>query len=236
MGFLGLVPADQVTAEYLVEKHELVLQASGTVPVVTTGIRFDRQQWFGALKFALEGWSGPLTGETESYNVELKFTIQLPNPALPTGSVVVLTANNPDGLVVPIRFTGFVPPPKTTDPAPVASPAQSAVTTNVADDEQINALYKTSFQIKENANVPSMGSVDIKFDDKFLALESAGIVGSNIVWTFTSLKMGTTQVVVTVHGGIAQFIQIKTYTVHIFLPGLGEKQEAGGPQAVVAKK
>jgi len=233
MGFLGLVPADQVTAEYLVETHTLVLHASGTVPVVTTGIRFDRQHWLGALKFNLEGWTGPVTGRTESYKVQLEFTIQLPNPALPTGSVIVVTANHPDGLVVPIRFTGFIVPPKTVDPAPETSPA---VTTNVADDEQINALYKTSFQIKENASVPSMGTVDIKFDNQFLALETAGIDGSNIVWTFTSLKMGTTQVVVTVHGGIAQFVQIKTYTVHVFLPGLGEKQGEGEAQAVVANK
>ena len=235
MGFLGLVPADQVTAEYLVEKHALVIEASGTVPVVTTGIRFDRQQWFGGLKFALEGWTGPLTGETESYNVRLEFTIQLPNPALPTDALVVVTANHPEGLVVPIRFTGFVPP-KTADPASKAPAAPPAVTTNVADDQQINALYKTSFQIKENASVPSMGTVDIKFDNQFLTLETAGIDGSNIVWTFTSLKTGTTQVVVTVHGGIAQFIEIKTYTVHVFLPGLGEKQGEGGAQAVVANK
>ena len=236
MGFFGLVPADKVTAEYLVEKHMLVLHASGTVPVVTTGIRFDRQQWFGALKFALEGWTGPLTGETETYNQQLEFTIQLPNPALPTDSLVVVTANHPEGLVVPIRFTGLIVPPKTADPAPEPSPAPPAVTTNVADDEQINVLYKTSFQIKENASVPSMGTVDIKFDNQFLTLETAGIDGSNIVWTFTSLKLGTTQVVVTVHGGIAQFIQIKTYTVHVFLPRLGEKQEEGGAQAVVANK
>jgi hypothetical protein len=234
MGFLGLVPADQVTAIYLVESHMLRLHASGTVPVVTSGIRFDRQPLLGGLKFALEGWTGPLTGETESYKAELEFSIQLPNPALPSDYLTVVTANHPEGLQVPIRFTGLIVPPKTADPAP--EPAPPAFTTDVADDEQINTLYKTSFQIKENANVPSMGSVKVKFDDQFLALESAGIEGSNIVWTFTSLKLGTTQVVVTVQGGIAKFIQIKTYTVHIFLPGLGEKQGEGEPQAAAANK
>jgi hypothetical protein len=249
MGFLGLVPADQVTAIYLVETHTLRIQATGTVPVVTSGIQFDRQPLLGGLKFALEGWTGPLTGETESYKVELEFTIQLPNPALPSDYLIVVTANHPEGLEVPIRFTGFIPP-KTTDAPPVVStnpdklqaaekrttPAPPVSTTDVAEDEQINALYKTSFQIKENANVPSMGSVKVKFDDQFLALESAGIDGSNIVWTFTSLKMGTTQVVVTVQGGIAKFIQIKTYTIHVFLPGLGENQGKGEPQAAAANK
>jgi hypothetical protein len=228
MGFLGLVPADQVTAIYLVETHTLRLQATGTVPVVTSGIKFVRQSLLGGLKFTLEGWTGPLTGETESYKAELEFTIQLPNPALPSDSLTVVTANHPEGLEVPIRFTGLIVPPKTADPPPavaekLTTPAPPVFTTDVAEDEQINALYKTSFQIKENAIVPSMGSVKVKFDDQFLALESAGIDGSNIVWTFTSLKMGTTQVVVTVQGGIAKFIQIKTYTIHVFLPGLGEK-------------
>jgi hypothetical protein len=250
MGFLGLVPADQVTAMYLVETHTLRLQATGTVLVVTSGIKFDRQPLLGGLKFALEGWTGPLTGETESYKAELEFTIQLPNPALPSDYLTVVTANHPEGLEVPIRFTGLIVPPKTPDPPPVvstspdkprvaekpATPAPPLFTTDVAEDDQINVLYKTSFQIKENANVPSMGSVKVKFDDQFLALESAGIDGSNIVWTFTSLKMGTTQVVVTVQGGIAHFIQVKTYTIHVFLPGLGEKQGEGEPQAAAANK
>jgi hypothetical protein len=244
MGFLGLVPADQVTAIYLVEKHMLRLKATGTVPAVTSGIRFDRQPLLGGLKFALEGWTGPLTGETESYQVEFEFTIQLPNPALPLDYLIVVTANHPEGLEVPIRFTGLIVPPKTASTSPDklqaaekrTTPAPPVFTTDVAEGEQINALYKTSFQIKENANVPSMGSVKVKFDDQFLALESAGIDGSNIVWTFTSLKMGTTQVVVTVQGGIAKFIQIKTYTIHVFLPGLGEKQGEGEPQAVAANK
>ena len=115
MGFLGLVPADQVTAIYLVESHMLRLHASGTVPVVTSGIRFDRQPLLGGLKFALEGWTGPLTGETESYKAELEFSIQLPNPALPSDYLTVVTANHPKGLQVPIRFTGLIVPPKTAD-------------------------------------------------------------------------------------------------------------------------
>jgi hypothetical protein len=105
MGFLGLVPADQVTALYLVETHTLRLQAAGTVPVVTNGILFNRQVWMGGPKFALEGWTGPLTGETERYNVEFEFTIQLPDPALPSDSLIVVTANHPEGLEVPIQFT-----------------------------------------------------------------------------------------------------------------------------------
>jgi hypothetical protein len=249
MGFLGPVPADEVTAIYLVETHTLRLQASGTVPPFTSGIQFDRQPLPGGLKFVLEGWTGPLTEGTESYNVELDFTILLPNPVFPSDYVIVVTANHPEGLKVPIRFTGFIPP-KTTDPAPVVStnvdksqtaeepiaPTTPALTSYVAGDEQIYTRLKTSFQIKENANVPNLGSVKVKFDHEFLALESADIEGSNIVWTFTSLRLGTTQVIVTVQGGIASFILIKTYTVHIILPVLSEKQGEGEPQAAAATK
>jgi hypothetical protein len=86
----------------------------------------------------------------------------------------------------------------------------------------LNELFKTTFQITAQASVPSGGSVTLKFDNTFLTLLSAGISGQNIVWKFTSLKEGTTQVVVTVNGGIAQFIQVDTYTIRVFTPLRGE--------------
>ena len=60
-------------------------------------------------------------------------------------------------------------------------------------------MWQTSFSIEENADVPNMGSVKVKFDNQFLVMQSAGIEGTNIVWAFSSLKVGTTQVVVTVN-------------------------------------
>jgi len=62
-------------------------------------------------------------------------------------------------------------------------------------------------------------------------MQSAGIEGTNIVWAFSSLKMGTTQVIVTVNGCIESFIQTKTYNVMFFLPTLGEKCEQDATEA-----
>jgi hypothetical protein len=224
MGFLSLIPADQVTATYFVQKRQLVLQASGTVPWVTTGIKFEPVPFFvGGLKYTLEGWTGPLTEETEQYTIESSFTIQLPNRATPSGSLIVETANHPDGLVVPIVFDGIiivkqtqgtVPPVVAQEPTTPAPP-----TFLVLPDEQVNALWKESFTIKQSAQVAETGYVNVKFDDKFLVLLSAGIKGSDIVWTFNSLQMGFTQVIVEFNESASTFHQSKTYNVHIFLPG-----------------
>jgi hypothetical protein len=118
MSFLGLVPADQVGALYILPERVLRLEASGTVPIVTTGITFDRQALPGGLKFVLEGWSGPLIGETEPYVVSQEFPITLPNPAIPSGKVIVVTANHPNGIAVPINSSGIIIPQKPGGPTP----------------------------------------------------------------------------------------------------------------------
>ena len=68
-----------------------------------------------------------------------------------------------------------------------------------------------------------MGSVRVKFDNQFLVMESAGIEGSTIVWKFNSLKIGTTQVIVIVSGGVTSFTKITVYDVQIF-PALKETE------------
>ena len=211
--------------------------------------QLDRQPFLGGLKFVLEGWSGPSTEGTSHYDVDLEVSIQLPNPATPSDSLIVVTANHPEGLFVPIRFDGLIIRLKPTqEPATQADPGETGVAqepstpappvekAHLAEDEQINALFKTSFAVKESSAVPTGGSVKVKFDDTFLVLQSADIESSNIVWTFSSLKMGTTQVIVTVQSWIALFIQVKTYNVHVFLPGLGENKGEGEAQGAGAEK
>ena len=61
MGFEGLVSADKLGAVYTKE-HQLVLSAEGTVQAATYGFHFERLQWLGGLKFALEAWTEPLLG------------------------------------------------------------------------------------------------------------------------------------------------------------------------------
>jgi hypothetical protein len=222
MGFLGLIPADQVGALYEVRTRKLLLSAKGKVQEYTSGIAFHREPWLGGLKFALEGWTGPITQGVGEYTVEDSFDIQLPSPATPSGSVIVVTANHPKGIIVPIRFTGFNPPPPSEDPTSQKTSVSDAPTSDVvelaAPDDQINVLFKVPFSIKAAAKVPEFGSVDIIFDPKYLVLQSASIQNTEIVWTFDSIQTGHTQVIVVTYGGIAQFVMKKVYNVFIFLP------------------
>jgi hypothetical protein len=221
MGFLGLIPANQVGALYEVKTRQLLLSANGKVQEFTSGIAFHREPWLGGLKFALEGWTGPITSQTQEYKVEDSFSIQLPSPVTPSGTVIVVTANHPQGIIVPIRFTGLVPPPTTEGEPPQDRSASNVPTSDltelVAADDQINVLFKVPFSIKADAKVPEFGSVDIKFDPEFLVLQSASIQNTDIVWNFDSLKTGHTQVIVITYGGIAQFVMKKVYNVFIFL-------------------
>ncbi|KAI5798709.1 hypothetical protein FPQ18DRAFT_386137 [Pyronema domesticum] len=94
----------------------------------------------------------------------------------------------------------------------LATANKMAATYNNAMD--INALFKTPFELKQAAEVPNFDKINITFDDKFLNFTNSGI-DKNIVWTFNSLQPGDTQVIVTVHGGTVDFVMVKTYNVHI---------------------
>lgn len=68
MGFLELIPADELAATY--DGIDLILYAQGQVQDYTTGIMFSRQPWAGGLKFDLEGWVGPLHDSHSKYKRE----------------------------------------------------------------------------------------------------------------------------------------------------------------------
>jgi hypothetical protein len=53
MGFLQLIPAENLSATYDAQKHHLILYAQGQVQDATSGIMFSRQTWAGGLKFNL---------------------------------------------------------------------------------------------------------------------------------------------------------------------------------------
>lgn len=219
MGFLGPIPANELAAVYDPTKHKLTLSAQGEIQDYTTNISFNRLPWAGGLKFQLEGWTGPLHDSHSPYSYQQDFDILLPNPVTPSGNVIIADANHPDGVVVPIHFLGLAPPAGNK-----GAPKQVPGTENTAqpqllssDDEQINALFKTAFQIKESTDVPKFGQVSLKFDSNYLNLQQAGIQDKNIVWTFNSLQTGNTQVVVTVAGGIAPYVLTKSYDIRIFV-------------------
>jgi hypothetical protein len=221
MGFLGLIPATALAAVYNPLTHTLTLSAKGEVRDYTYGINFERVANFvGGLKFQLEGWTGPLREPISfsPYSHEQEFSILLPSPALPSGTVVIADANHPDGVVVEIHWLGAQPANDSTAPAEaLTATASSEAPSILPGHEQLNVLYKMPFQIKEAASVPTGGTVDIKYDATFLTLQQAGINSGNIVWTLNSLQTGNTQVVVTITGGIAQYVMQKVYDVRVFV-------------------
>jgi hypothetical protein len=104
MGFLGLVPASQLAATYDPNVRALSLFAKGTTKKYTASIHFQRDpHWVGGLKFDLEGWIGPLGEGPKPYEREGNFAFGLPSKDYPSADVIIATANNPEGKVVPIH-------------------------------------------------------------------------------------------------------------------------------------
>jgi hypothetical protein len=218
MGFLGVIPANKLAAVYNVKTKKLTLSAEGVVKGATYGFHFVRDTFMGGLKFTLEAWTGPLTSKDQPYTFQEAFSINLPMPHFESGSLIIVTANHPQGQVVPIHYLGLVNDVAGLKAAPAATKeADVPVTTVSPDSNQINVLFKMPFTIQANASVPKMGSVDVKYDTTVLELVNAGISDTDIIWTFNSLQTGDTQIVVTTSGGIATFISTKTYDVRIFV-------------------
>ena len=246
MGFLGLIPASKLAAGYNPLTQTLTLYAQGEVQDYTAGIEFDREPLLGGLKFRLQGWTGPLGKGTSPYSHQQRFQIHLPSPVTPSGNVIIVTQNHPNGVVVPIRWVGLgaendqpATQPTTelasaeAETSEAAAPAATAPQTLTPNQEQLNVLFKMPFQIKEASQVPTGGSVTLKYDPRMLQIQEAGIQGGNIVWTMNSLQTGNTQVIVTISGGIAQYVIQKVYDVRVFV--LDQMQAApANPQAILS--
>lgn len=223
MGFLGIIPADKLAALYDTSKRQLVLFASGEVREFAYGFNFKRDAWMGGLKFTLMAWSGPIGQKMQKYDHRQAFSIGLPSPVYPSGKVIIVTANHPEGVEVPIRFTGLKPEENTgkleaASDSETASLAKHPVAADVLPGHtRLNVLYKTQFNVKAAANVPKGGSVDIAFDTKYVQLVNTSIQDGEIVWTFFANEMGNTEIVVTTHGGIATYVMQQTYDVYIFV-------------------
>jgi len=206
MGFLGPIPADEIGAIYQIQKRILLLSATGKVLKGTYGINFVRQPFAGGLKFALEGWSGPIIAGTEEYKAQTQFPIQLPNPVTPSDYCIVTTANHPKGILVKIYYDGLgPPPPEGSEGQKPDLNAASQIQEVPTDDIRIDVLLDGTFSVRQKAEVPSMGQITMRYDDRMVTLQSAGIDDKDIVWTFKAIQPGFTQVIVEVMGGIAQF-------------------------------
>lgn len=222
MGFLGTIPADKLSALYDTASQTLILTAEGDVMGATYGFNFKQDtSILGGLRFTLQAWTGPLTGKKQHYTHQQSFKMHLPSPVYPSGEVVIITANHPKGVVVPIFYTGFIPPVEglkaaTSDQKKVAEKNKD-VAEVTQNHQNLNVLYKTNFTISANATVPEQGSVTITYDPKFVEMTTSGIQNKDIVWTFFANTMGDTQIQVTTSGGMATYVYVKTYDVKIFV-------------------
>lgn len=221
MGFLSLIPADKLAALYDTQSRQLKLYAKGNAPEHTGGIFFYRVPDFaGGLKFELMGWVDPIGKGKQPYTKTQAFSIQLPSPVINSKSVIIVDENHPKGVPVEIHYTGFGVPPAETEGINelTAMPADETPPTVLPDSETIRVLYKEPFQVKQAIpNLQHGGSVGIRFDPSFLVLVDSSLQGNEMVWTLNSLRTGSSQIVVTIYGGIANFVIYRTYNVEIFV-------------------
>lgn len=248
MGFFGLIPANELKARYNTVSKQLILIASGEAVCYTTSITFQRQQFLGGLKFALNGWVGPITGGEQPYNHVQSFSIELPNREIfPSNTVVFVTANYPNGKVVDIDYFIGEPLPSDNSGTGSAIPTSNGsdatadgglpdgfkpligVPTNPdgtaiggdTSEQQIYKTFKVPFQITASYQaLPPLGTITVEFDRNHLELTDASIiVPEQIAWTFNSLQTGSTQIIVTTRGGGGtEEITVKTYDLYIALP------------------
>lgn len=231
MSFRVLIPADKLAASYS-KSRKLVLYAEGKVQEGIHGIEFVRVPWAGGLKFELEGWTGPLFDKDRDYIHDQAFDIQLPNRVYPSNTVIIVTANHPEGEVVQINWLDAKYQPAKNDvTSKELAPSEPQLLS--ANDVQLNELFKEPFTIKHAAEVPKGGSIQIKFDPTYLTLTGSGIQDADIYWTFNSLQTGETQVIVSVYGGIANFFIQTVYNVRIFLPSTAAPSSRA-PKALIA--
>ncbi|WQF85993.1 hypothetical protein CDEST_11007 [Colletotrichum destructivum] len=213
LSHLSPVPADKLFALYDNKKKTLSLSAEGKAVHITTDIQFKRLPFLGGLLFELQGWVGPVTQGDQPYSITDSFDVDLPSPALPSGNVVVRTANN-KRWVVEIEGLGLK---KTQPSSNDAVDLQVPETRLVPPPEPIITGLGQTFTIKQADKFTGEGgSVSISFNDDFVSLKDAGIQDSNkIQWAFTSHQTGNTEVVVFVGQTNPPFVYRIPYHVTI---------------------
>jgi hypothetical protein len=224
MSTRGRVTANELAATYEPLNQVLTVYAKGQNQNSTFGYQFQRLTWVGGLRFELLAWSGPVYPGSTPFEYSQKFNIPNLRSIDPSGNVIIVTSNFPNGKVVPVRWLGIQAPGSYEEEQP-----QLEQITSLKDDktelpepvvtspQTITALFKTPFELSRSDRVPEQGTIDIDFDQNYLQLQNAGIKNNNIVWTFNSVQTGRTQITVTSHGGIAQYVTQTIYDVRIIV-------------------
>jgi len=211
-----LISADNLAAAY---GSDLILYAEGKVSKGAYDIHFERAVWMGGLKFRLVARQllGPL-GEKE-YKYHQKFQITLPSIVYPMNSVIIVTANNPDGKVVPINWLGKGAPPSVESNAKAKDlEADEPPTPVIKPGDTRYVILEGELKITERIVDLSKAYLKMDFDKHYLTLIAANIDDGEITWTFKAIQVGRTPI--TLSGGShgipsAWLVQLD---VVIFLP------------------
>ena len=100
------LPADEIGALYEVKTHELILSAKGKSQPITSKIHFKHLPLLCGMEFELEGAVLANMGKPRPCSIEKRF--KMPPPSNPY--VIVVYAGNLNGKLIPIHFTGYIPP------------------------------------------------------------------------------------------------------------------------------
>jgi hypothetical protein len=233
MGFHTTIPATNLQATYNRVSKELILIASGDALSYTSGITFVRMPMLNGLKYALNGWVGPLTDAKQPYDHSQSFAIELPNLEIfPTNTVVFITANYPEGKVVNIDYFFGEPLPSNagTTNGTTELPDGTAVSLGTTN-KSLTKLFKIPFPITTSSKIPGpLGNITVNFDATYLRLTDASLAADGLTWTFDSLQTGLTQIIVRTLGGGGTEIDEKTiYDVLVELPSRIQGPVFGSP-------
>lgn len=224
MGFLRLIPATSLKANYFCEPRKLVLHAKGEKEEITYDIHFRLVPAVDVVKFRLEGWIGPITGRKSDYECTDEFCLTL-GPHYPK-IVIIADAEHPMGQEVGVNYHQNELPKMPQQGSATSGSAGVLTEAGYGDitlnGENITELLGTPFRICQGliSGSDEFSSIRILFDAKFLALVGAGIEEKNMFWKFNPVQLGKTQVVVERFGGIAApSVSRKSYVVTIVRRG-----------------
>ncbi|MCJ1246490.1 hypothetical protein MMC30_003698 [Trapelia coarctata] len=222
MSFLVPCELSGLAALYETKTHTLIITAKGEAPGWYIGPFIEPEpHWVGGLKFSLRAYAGGLGKhpDMKPFEVTYKMPIILPNPVVIGKEVIIATANNPHGFVVPIRYTGLKEDGST-----------SVITSDNSDAPNLSVVLPPitiyvpgegkPFQITA-ADAGAHGSVRVCYNKAAIKLEDAGIEGNNIKWVFEATKLGETNIEVTsmifeqAHPAWAPLMKIQPYLVKV---------------------
>lgn len=229
-----LLSASATIATYIQELRTLHLEARVKTRIVTSQLAFERRAWRDGLLFDLRGWVGPLLDEkdvglSESVTVSSYFDVKYDKPIK---HVVVVDAEHPRGLKVPIHYRSekdteqalkdrwegsevavFKALKKKTLPRIVEVP--------VLVEAQVYFAARPAIAIP---GPPNTNNASVLFNRDFLALSSSALEQGRMKWIFRPLRDGITIVRVSAYDHTTN--EERVSTLRYLLDSGGEKQGA----------